>query len=43
MKKIGRIVGIIIRGVSLGFLLFLSIAFLVAASSGEYIFRYQGF
>ncbi len=43
MRTAGKITGIILRGVTLGNLLLLAILVMVGVSSGEYIFRYQGF
>lgn len=43
MKKTGKIIGIIMRGVSLGVLLFFAIMILIGTNSDMLIFRYQGF
>lgn len=43
MKKTGKIIGILIRGVSLGGILFFAIMILLGKGSDTLIFRYQGF
>lgn len=43
MKSIGKFIGIIIRGVGLGFFLFLAIMVLISKNADTLIFRYQGF